>query len=456
MSPTIRSVDGKPLMIGGLVAGADECCCGNPPPLCQCPQDWCQYAIEITSPASITLSAGNQCAGDYQQKVVGPPSMSPAVSPYGGLDPCEEPGGEPYCIDSSTVQVYNASPGMWGLTAIAFSRAARFKDGSPPVYPRAGVYAQVSLEARVRCDSADGSGDGFGFFLDIRREIAVENFLFDGSTYCFYFEGKYKTVKLPSSCPAVGERFCGDNPSYASTRVSQISTPVEFTLSLDTTSFGDYESTVTSARNTGDCSDLFDAVIGEGFSATFRITSRPNCNPVGCDCTEDISGLKVFWYRADFILYTPQSWSYSGNDPFIELYEYYGGNGTAGTPYEFRYERYDATINYLYEKQEAYLWCAMDDTVDPPVNRWYVRQQATCYTRDPDTFALLASTLDSWIGHLDCYEAGQCDPINEGDIIPWGTPEMEREPGFPVDTLGVGCEPPTLKQFGNIRTTCVS
>jgi len=223
---------------------------------------------------------------------------------------------------------------------------------------------------------------------------------------------------------------------YIETPLEVLLEPDSATLNGDTTAL---EGFTDSFSNYGSAAPLaaFIEAISNAFSATFRITSRPSCRevPAGCEVPIGEGHTPVAWGDEEFVLGTFKFSSQTGPNNTSEEYEHLEGNADG---YIFWFYRKNSQ-GILLDAQYIELFCDLDDTVSPAVNRWYVYQTVYCYE---DGASGLPHSIDEWIGTIPTYESTGCHNIAVGDPVPIGTADLERVPGFPVSYFGATCVPP--------------
>lgn len=156
-----------------------------------------------------------------------------------------------------------------------------------------------------------------------------------------------------------------------------------------------------------------------------------------CDVPIGEGNTTVVWGQAEFVLGTYEASAHDGPDNTLEFYEHIdGGAGTTSNPYLFVFTRTDITGTTELEQQFIELFCAVDDTVTPPVSRWYVRQ--TVYCVDGAGYS-----VDDFTGEIPTYPSASCGNISVGDPVPVGIADLERNAGYPTSVFGATCVPPT-------------
>lgn len=285
----IRFKDGKPLMVGGgLIAGSQSCCCENPPPsACWCP-DYCQYKIEVVSPEEFAVSTSYQCYNSYASRFTAPSIIQSVLDSFSGDNNCpgETSGTALDCGNSSSARMGTSFMESYGLEANVYSNIAKRQSLGASL----AVLADVSYGVLVYC-SLMGGGGNLTPQIFLQLDLRVRLFNTDASLGDLFFYARFarKIVRIDNNeCEMVGNRKCvylGD--TYR--RTANFQTPLEFTLSIGTTSFGNYEEDSLSGREFGPYQDVLDSLIDVGFEATFRITSRTSCLtvPRPCDINSD-------------------------------------------------------------------------------------------------------------------------------------------------------------------------
>jgi hypothetical protein len=452
MSPTIRSKGGLPLMVGGqLVAGSQACCCENPPPpRCWCP-DYCQYKIEVVSPEEFAVSSRYDCNGSDASRFTEPSIIQSVFDAFDGEIDCPgevSGGGAVPCGNYSGASMSNAFMGTYGLTARAGSIIR--KRSTVGITPAVG--GQVYYAVRVYCSLMGAAGEiKPQIFLELDLILSVFNTAASLGELFFYARTARKIVRIDNeNCEKAGNRVClylNDSDR----RIANFQTPLEFTLSIATTSFGDYDEDVLSGREHGPYEDVLDSLSEAGFAATFRITSRPSCKTVGCSCNAFLDGMYVtfgnllqFPYGAStfdsVVLDSSLSQVYPDRDaddriywvgPF-GYYEYtqYDPNGP---------EDNDGRYTRLLWQQKVEIVC---DVIDG-VQQWVVIFTSLRKIYDEDGIVTHES-YDEWVGKIDCYEA--CEDldnyIDAGDSVPMGEPYDIEYIGRTTAVARLECEPP--------------
>jgi hypothetical protein len=436
MSPTIRSKGGQPLFIGGQVAGADSCCCENPPEVCYCPE-WCQYKIEVVSPSSVKLATDFNCFGDYKYVFSQPSSIASVLDQYPGEEDCPgEASGTNLlpCGDSAYVQNYHAwvnAPGLFANAGTSVIKRLNINS----IY---GTKAQIGYNARISC-SGDSVGHGAGMRLVIGAAVLVSSYESLSPSF-FYYTFLTKTVDVGSQeCRRIGGRYCGAQNDLLEQngRQRHIQTPLEFTVSIPNTSFGDYDEQGFAFQNHGPYQDLLQKVTDAGFSATFRVTSRPSCREAGCTCGPELYGLQL---TLGYFTATIGEYFFFENDATYRMSSALQNNGWSIVLWEK-----DSEWRFT-KMRRVDLYC--NSSSGSPT--WYAYIRTRCIEYDNEGRSIHDST-DSWMGTIDCYESCEFSADDSGglprsravgDSIPLGDVQnveyLGRENGQPE------CDPPDL------------
>lgn len=452
MSPQITWRNGGPLMLpGNVVGGSAKCCCDNPPPPdCLCP-DFCSYKLKITSP--ISLATDFTCTASKKELYFG----------TGNQDPTPHPITLPGFATSRDVAYAVTEVYSRGLSQPLVVGRMEY-EGDVNDYIGTGLlgyginaYYRVRYQLRITCNKPS-STQAAAYSARLSRFIVCEARLGSGySTRVQRLTSEYVDLPFTRYCARNDKRWCDipyfyrglqfaflDQQSIALPN-NNISWTQVYPPSLIDTSNGALGGILLSTVD-----DLYDHCTAA--PVTFAIAARSSCKAVPCEPLP-IDGLVVRFGGFDFTIGTPGLQSAS-NDPYLDTYEYVGGEGTAASPHLFTFTRYDlASSNFLYEMQNLELWTAQDTSVTPPVDRWYLLQTTDCFVRDQNN-AVTDWSFDQWTGHFECYDA-ECDSVDvsSGQGVPLDEPFTERDPGHPIVISGSGCEPPPLKTF-RIRQTC--
>jgi len=441
MTPSITWKGGGPLMTaGGLIGGSDKCCCENPPPpVCEC-ADYCPYIVEVTSPSGLAVKsppAFCDGTGGYASRNPAAALTNFGCSPS-GWEYISPVGYEPTDASIASVSL-NGDNARIGIASVVAQELGTFTKKFPNQYLPSGtmdyyVGGSVSCSIQIYCDRYGEQGPPNGSYFAIATFFAffgIGNSLF----VRWHQRGKQIGFELPSYCSAPGQRVCGD---VGDSRVRYLNLPADITVGGLTTSAGNYtaDNVVYSSLEQiekfagQEVVDYIDCVIAAA-TATFRITSRPDCKPpVVCTCGANLQGLQL----------TFDGWTYSigeqvadpGEDGDQRLERYYFIYGNQHTIIHAKYVlNENGTFYDLTERTLLNIYC--QSTADGP--RWYAYFETQCITQT-------SYVKDSWMGYFTCV-AACADPDNgrsAGDSIPSGYPvEIEylgREtyPGYATCT----------------------
>ena len=441
----IRFKDGKPLMVGGgLIAGSQTCCCENPPPAaCWCP-DYCQYKIQIVSPEECAISAGYQCGSPSASRFTEPSLIQPVFDAFDGEIDCPGEvsgvGGSTGCGNYSRASISDTFFEGYGLRASAYSVMRKRNS----IGNSSGVGGEVSYGAIVYCSLMGAAGNiKPQIFLQLDLRLRLFNVDSSLGELFIYFRTARKIVRIDKEeCELAGDRKCvllNDTDR----RTANFQTPLEFTMSIETTSFGNYEEEALFGGNYGPYQDVLDSLLETEFITTFRITSRPSCRTAPSDCEVPLQGNRIIYFgtAADrsFVLGTPKSTTTGLLDGGVTVnYEHYGtAGGTTADPWVFNAKIVRDEDNRTIEEHNVELFCGLDESVSPAVSRWYVREFTYC------TPEFGQQTTGQWISVVESYTASNdCNGIAVGDPVPIGSPDYEEVDGYPVVDFGDPCVPP--------------
>ena len=450
MSPTIRSKGGLPLMIGGLVAGADECCCENPPPpFCWECADLCSYVMNVTEPTELPASGRIVCGEGAADGATRTTFMFPGILPSGFED-------YPYVTDGSFYGgQWNGSRGEawispWPFGPYAFVQHWRRGDvDDAPVAEGCATSSGFELQGSVSVGiSCEPGRTPTPYTVRVSADVSCALFAASDEKSGSECGGVWRwfgwsVFDLNSSCITAPKRTCND---YLN-QMRHLTTPVLITADAAGTSLGAYqnENTFTSGGMGSWCQGFGEALRDE-LSATFRITSRPNClPPVACDCNVPLGGLAIESW-------TIGRWNLGGDfDNGCGTYQLQSGNQFAirvddGVP--------DGGGGCLPTEsiRQLDIYCQSVDGVPT----WFVLIRTTCFQRNAGV--LTHQATDTWLGKFLCYQQ-ECDDTENGrfagDSIPQGEPVdieyLGREVGFGLQE----CTPPGLFDFRLIQDAVV-
>lgn len=440
------------MLPGGVVAGSQACCCENPPPPppCFC-GEYCPYIIEITAPSEVAVrSPPGGCDGGTDFASADDDSwLVWMVAPPGGLG-----------LSVGTMTGYAPQSTNWsaqnnvlvaGLAA-GVQVEADYTDGDPwdPTITR----VEISVGLSFYCEQEPGGAYATrpvviaGIDVHIKQWRSGQWAPFLGLSAA----GVTKSITFypPTECQYTNERTCGYSiagPGPANGRYIQ--TPLTLDVSGSTTSQGAWgqsgSATVGSLGTTllGWADDIVDAI-----SATFRITSRDNCEPpVACNCDASLGGMRVLLGNLK---------SYSVNPEYYEV---------GSSLVDFVYLDFDQTVSWqgpfgFYEYTQLDRDGPTDGDGKCTRRLWYQRAELYCDVIDgvAQWFVLFTSfrdiydedgasthrSYDEWAGKIDCFEA--CEDldnfIDEDEPVPMGEPYDIEYLGRTTETGYLECEPP--------------
>lgn len=455
----IRWKNGGPLFIQprpgggpiGLVAVDQDCCCGDgnppPPPRCWDCSDTCSYFLELTLPEELAVKTPSVTCGQFGPAEDGvnlaafpfssalPPSLSPAVE-LSSAAVTVSPGGI----------VFDHGRGLLGgLVSAQWDGEVESDCGSLNPVLSVRLFVQVS----VLCESGRASSPAYAVFnghiicSTVGGSLAAEPEC--SAFWAWYFGGEFD---IPvGGCQSSPQRSCfGYTDAF-----KFITTPLTFTIDKNGSSLGGSFTTtglIVSPDNTATSIVNLVQTTGEAvrdaLAATFRITSRPACTNIPADCDVPIEGRIVYFPKNSVAVY-----GYEFGTPKTDVYDFGAwefahdgvANGTAESPYVFNAKKFaENPAGFILEEHNLEVFCALDDTVTPPVSRWYVREFVYC------TPAFGRQTTDQWISEILTYPEPDretpCEGVSAGDPVPVGITEYERVDGYPIVDFGEPCDPP--------------
>jgi len=307
-----------------------------------------------------------------------------------------------------------------GLYANAYSAIAKRRE----VGFFAGVIADVGFQARVFCLMPSTTGAAKPqIFLQLDLQARVQNTDSLLGEMFFYYRFARKTVRIENeNCEAAGDRKCL-YLNDTNRRIANFQTPLEFTLSFATTSFGDYDEDGLSNREFGPYQDVLNSLINTAPDATFRITSRPNCLPVvECDCESITNGLTISIYKAPF---APQTFVWNEEEQFAsytDLSSFYSisyGPSGSGNGAVIVMQQWNLSVTELQFEWTVRIFCEAVPSGIPSPYRWYVSTAVECFEWDGGT--VTKRTKKTYMGWFGC-EADPCgtNGREKGDLYPSG------------------------------------
>jgi hypothetical protein len=455
MSPTIRSKGGLPLMVGGQVAGSQECCCENPPPpFCEC-SDYCPYIARVVAPAHLVVaSLPVLCDGPGAGRSVTPPSDLDGIS-------CSPTGWslvettDPLPLDYAAANVsLNGNNLRIGIETVAQQRFGTFSKQFPnPNFPSGTMTYLIGGTATIgvgifcdRYNELDPVNQKYYAIVTTQVFFGIGNPLF----YRWHQRSKQAGYELPSYCVVAGKMSCYSPGST----IRLLEQPIEITADGSTTSLGAYQTdnVVYSTREQivdfagEEAGEYIDCVM-DAVEATFRITSRDTCEPeVYCDCASITEGLTiVFNYIGgwEFIWNDEeQTQSYSDLGAFYSFT--YSPQGP-GNEARVVIQQWNLSVTEMYYQWTMDIFCEAIPSGIPSPYRWYGSQLLECF--EYDSGSVVKWTQQTLLGHFNC----QADPCGTngrslGDLYPAGawrdveyfdrvTPDgyVTCNPGGPID-----------------------
>jgi len=411
----------------------------------------CSYAISVTQPSDIATSGRYASCYQLWQPSGNRIAYSLAASLPSGTSP-----------DSAASYSAGLSAGGYELRAIV----AHYLDGQTPntsadctpsiayYTENPGFSASGVISATLVCVTGR-TPKPFGVLISAGVNVSIgssdEKIKECAGSYIW---GRGVLYELPVICRDDMNRKCVDlKGTY---RV--IDAPFEFSATAFTTSLGDYDSTYENKSEfglSGIAAEIGEA-IRDALSATFRITSRDNCEPpVACNCDASLGGMMVLlgnlkslsvnpeYYEVgsslvDFVQMDPdQTVSWQGPFGFYEYTQLdpdgpQDGNG-------------NFTRRLWYQRAELYC-----DVIDG-VAQWFV-----LFTSFRDIYDEAGTSThrsyDEWVGKIDCRKA--CEDldnfIDKDEPVPMGEPYDIEYLGRTTVTGYLECEPPPR---GTIRLT---
>ena len=153
-------------------------------------------------------------------------------------------------------------------------------------------------------------------------------------------------------------------------------------------------------------------------SATFRITSRPNCKPpVACNCDVPIYGLVFTMDEAQFQLNDTGGTYTVTSGQYVKVWTYvsYGISG-----FQVTYEKWDEFFTQRYERKTVQVFCAAE-SLSSSVRRYYAYISDECFGYDNNGF-LTQWSYENYTGQFGCSPAtlNWYSSRSIGDAIPTG------------------------------------
>jgi hypothetical protein len=297
-------------------------------------------------------------------------------------------------------------------------------------YDRLNYGAQVILGVSVQCQTGRTPSP---VFVRVGGYISSVTGGFAGTEPClsgwyWYFNGDFDVPM--SSCMVKNQRSC----STGSEQFQFINTPLTFTLTKSgctlSGSFSNHVEKQFPAASSSSFVESYGQAVKDAFSYTFRITSRPSCRTVSCNCSADPSGTQ--W------LFQGQAFTYGTSAYYwldsSQTYTYDGFGSLSYTLYDFNgpFDDDGHSIKIL-KRERIDVYCS--------AGTWYAYFRTNCWGYDDNGY-VNALAEDSWIGTMLCYEACADEYHAAGDPIPLGEPVNVEYLGRQLTPGYADCGPP--------------
>jgi hypothetical protein len=436
----IRLKNGMPLMTaGGLIAGSQACCCENPPPpVCVC-ADLCSYFIEVLTPVGVAVkSPAVDCtqSGPFTAEAIVPGWIFAQAEPPAslGLSLGSPIPGSTANYETSASAYNNVASNFSGGLGAFVASVVDYTDGDD--FDPSVVRVTVSADAYMYCDVTI-SGQ-FANSPALVARIAVYIAEWRNGQWETSETSAYTNIKIVSTRPATEgcvhnyDRSCTDDSltPRPPPNLIYMETPLTLTVDGGTSSIGAWQQFSAGGRGPKAAAfeewanDILDAA-----SATFRITSRPNCDsPIACECGPYLDGLLLQFEGVGYWIGTE-----------VETWTDFSGEGEARRAYGTQaswtvvHDKTDGFNLAIFNRRQLDIYC--ETTVDGPVWRALIRTY--CYEDG-------AIGEDVWMGRFDCYKT-VCEDLEKNR--PLDQPIPQEEP-VEVEYLGrtyfgaTDCTPP--------------
>lgn len=434
----IRLKNGMPLMVGGQVAGSQECCCENPPPpRCFC-ADLCSYDVELVSPAITRVKIpSNDCLAQTYPTNTTSVFADDWVFPetdFGDFVPCTE--AEELVGVIKPVSVFSVARRWSGDFEASTWVYVLLCEPADPGKEEAIVSIRVKL--RMACDPTTEQ-----LYVEVQSSAYVGDFN-DEAFRSSIEVNNYGFYRPPSTCMVPGKRICITDP-VPWFRTSFLDTPLDVIVRLDETSLGPYTLGRPEGEERGDSPNpyraMYDSVV-ENTEFTFRITSRENClPPEDCSCSYNLSGLQLQFQGEVFTVGNEPN-DIRGRDSQRWVYT------DSTTSPNIAFEVFNESFTETYFLASATISCSPSADPETVADKWLLTVSATCNTWDDDGNGgreIVEQTTKTWVGEYECYE--HC-----GDFTPSGSPiQMVLVSTVTTPGLGAcdpGSSPPTISVVG--------
>lgn len=444
--------DGALLLSGSQLAATRSCCCEEEGDKCDFCADSCNFAISVLSPAFVTTLP--PCAADQQNT---------GTSDAAAFNECFN-GGPPEVI----AEVGN--PNNLGDRAVVYFVPWDFELPAPkrgiPGGPNTNVWAAIRINLELVCfyvPSGVGSNDVVPtWFLELQYVVSVGVGPFFGFVINYSSSRnitKYSLRPLSSPCKRKGRGDCIENPVNSSNQTRAYpSLPLEITLSSATDGFGEWQQV--SDQQAGLSQDVLTPCLEqllENFTATFRITERPACTTVQCNCGSNLNGLKALFEGKTFTLGTDEiitdgNTTYEHyNEPITGAYQFFK---TVYSPGDENCPVPPSVISLT----DLSLTCETDNSVSPAVVRWLTTVTTSCTPVEIVNCEIVPTGFASrlFTANIPCYEAeDNCTGPVGGTHIPLGSPQdiVEDEDSPFLDPGLPNCGAPNFPDF-RIEQAC--
>jgi hypothetical protein len=413
----------------------------------------CAYFIEVTAPGELAVKSPQYpCSGaSTQGGVIVPYMLSDAWPPEADWSP----GNLLTFINASSATAENFKPYQWLVASVVHHLGGGgiwpTDTGSCGTFATSNFTSEAVINCVVKC--TPGAASPFSIELSAHVYVFLDNSfqLNNGGTpYC---NGWWKwdssaSFPLTSTCQSKPARQCVST----SDEFQVLDTPASVTADGTATSLGAY--TANTSASYGDYSSTAQAIgeaLRDALTATFRITSRRNCEPpVTCNCNASLGGMLVdLGNLTSASSSTPSSYQVSSS--LID--------------FVWMYDRTDQTVSWqgpfgYYEYQQLDSSGPLDGDGNCTRRLWYQRAELYCDVIDgvAQWFVLFTSfrdiydevgisthrSYDQWAGKIDCFKA--CEDldnfIDEDEPVPMGEPYDIEYLGRTTVTGYLECEPP--------------
>ena len=416
----IRFKGGRPLLVGGQVAGSQTCCCENPtPPACYCP-DFCSYFAEVLSPSRLAVKS--------PVVVCDPPQNFGATvdhPDYEFADVLFAPGWTYFETDQFSLGYalnfqafaffqagvgYNTTHLLRGECSsdiqINLYATAKVYCGQNPLLPPSEAFSNVPILQAT-----------YGLYFNLFNRNASECL-----QACRAFLRYDKFIPLAAECAYNSDRVCSSTFGAGSPRSGyrHIQTPLDISINLDGVTVGgaffanDEAVSYSCVDPDPEFVDFVNRTVDE-HAATFRITSRPSCKINDCSCGQSLAGISLQLYGETFTV---------GNEPqplrgpglYAGQYQWEYTDSTSSPVVD--YYQWDDLFENITKYVRAEIFCSSEQqgggNVGPPdKDAWYLIIYSHCY--EWDGVNQVSQTTDTYVGVYECYE--HCDKF-----LPSGTP----------------------------------